>query len=96
MLKVFRTISMLEGLSYLTILSVTLGLISRELVFALGMFHGVLFVLYLIFSLQVSHKNNWSLLVWFAVFLASIVPFAFIAVEVFLKRVAVKAFPSGA
>ncbi|PVZ69626.1 DUF3817 domain-containing protein [Pelagibaculum spongiae] len=96
MLKVFRTISVLEGLSYLTILSVTLGLISRELVFALGMFHGVLFVLYLIFSLQVSHKNNWSLLVWFAVFLASIVPFAFIAVEVFLKRVVAKALPSGA
>ena len=85
-LKSFRVVSLLEGLSYLLILSVTLGVVSREFVFPLGMAHGVLFIAYLILSLQASHKQGWSLLTWLGLFLASIVPFAFIAVEWFLQR----------
>lgn len=85
-MKFFRVASLLEGLSYLIILSVTVGLISREYVFPLGMAHGVLFVVYFILSLQVSHKRAWSVVVWLLVFLASVVPFAFLAVEIFLRR----------
>ncbi|MBV0934347.1 DUF3817 domain-containing protein [Marinobacterium weihaiense] len=85
-MKFFRAISVLEGLSYLLILSVTLGAISREFVSMLGMAHGVLFILYLVLSLQASHKKGWSVMVWLLVFLASLVPFAFIAVEMFLKK----------
>jgi len=87
MLKAFRAISILEGLSYLLILSVTLGLLSREWVFSLGMAHGVLFLLYLILSLTVSNQKGWSILLWLQLFLASIVPFAFILVEFFLRKV---------
>lgn len=86
MLKIFRMISMIEGLSYLVILSVTFGLISRDYVFPLGMLHGVLFVLYLLFSLQVSNKQGWSILTWLALFLASLLPLAFIPVEIFLRK----------
>lgn len=86
MLNVFRAISLLEGLSYLLILSVTLGVISRDFVFFLGMGHGVLFTLYLLFSLIVSGKKEWSVGVWLLLFLASLVPFAFIPVEMFLKK----------
>ena len=86
MLNAFRTISLLEGLSYLLILSVTLGLISREYVFFLGMGHGVLFILYLLFSLIVSNKKGWSVAGWLLLFLASLVPFAFIPVEIVLRR----------
>ncbi|NOQ36128.1 MAG: DUF3817 domain-containing protein [Methylococcaceae bacterium] len=86
MLNTFRTISIFEGLSYLIILSVTLGIISREYVFYLGMSHGVLFLLYLILSLIVSSKNNWSLKIWIPLFLASLMPFAFIPVELYLKK----------
>ena len=86
MVKIFRTISILEGLSYLMILSVTLGVISREWVYFLGMGHGVLFVLYLVFSLVVSSKEGWTILRWLALFLASIIPFAFILVEIYLKK----------
>jgi len=75
----FRTISLLEGLSYVAILSVTLGLLSRDYVAALGMIHGVLFMLYLFLSLQVCAKEQWSLT-------ASLIPFAFIPVELFLKK----------
>lgn len=87
MLNYFRAISILEGLSFLTILSVTLDLISRDFVFQLGMTHGVLFMFYLLFSLIVSNKQQWSLKIWFLLFLASLIPFAFIPVEFFLSRV---------
>ena len=85
-MKYFRIISFVEGLSYLVILCVTFGFVSRDYVFPLGAGHGALFILYLIFSLRTSHKQNWSLVTWILIFLASIVPFAFIAVDVFLKR----------
>lgn len=87
MLKIFRIISILEGLSYLIILSVTIGLISRDYVFSLGMAHGVLFMLYLVLSLLVSNKKGWSVLIWGLLFLASLIPFAFILVEIYLRKI---------
>jgi len=86
MLKNFRVISIVEGLSYLAILCVTLGLISREFVSYLGMFHGVLFLIYLALSFIVTEKKSWSNLTWLALCLASIIPFAFILVEVFIRK----------
>ena len=88
MLKYFRAISLLEGLSFLAILSVSFGLVSRDFVYQLGMTHGVLFMLYLFLSLIVSNKQQWSLLTWLSLFVASIVPFAFIGVEIILNRTA--------
>ena len=52
----------------------------------LGITHGVLFILYFVLSLTASHKQGWSVMVWLAVFLASLVPFAFIAVEIFIQK----------
>jgi len=86
MLKLFRAISLLEGVSYLAILSVTLGFISRDFVSLLGMAHGVLFMLYLMISLAVSNKQQWSVVTLFLLFTASVVPLAFIAVEMLLSR----------
>lgn len=86
MIKLLRTFSLLEGLSYLTILCVPLGLISRDYVYPIGMTHGALFMAYFIVSLLVSHKARWSVLVWLLVFLASLVPFAFVLVEMFLRK----------
>jgi len=91
MLKVFRVVSIAEGVSFLIILSVTLGIISRDFVFYLGLLHGVLFMTYLVLSLLVSNKKSWSILVWLALFLAAIIPFAFIVVELFLRKEAIKA-----
>lgn len=87
MFQAFRIISPLEGVSYLVILSVTFGLISRDYVFPLGMLHGILFLLYLVLSLLVSDKKGWSILTWVLLFLAALVPFAFIPVELFLRKV---------
>lgn len=88
MLNFFRCISVLEGLSFLAVLTITLGLVSRDYVFYLGMGHGVLFMVYLVASLLVSSRQGWSLVVWVALFLASLVPFAFLLVEWRLKSVA--------
>jgi len=85
-MKLFRLVSLLEGISYLIILSVTIGFISRDFVSILGITHGVLFIAYLVLSLQVSHKQSWSVIIWLLVLLASIVPFAFIAVDLYLKK----------
>lgn len=85
-MKFFRLVSLAEGISYLVILSVTAGIISREYVFPLGATHGALFIVYLFASLQVSHRQGWSIVTWLLIFLAAVVPFAFIAVELFLRR----------
>lgn len=86
MLKLFRAISIMEGLSYLAILSVTIGLIGRDFVFQIGIGHGVLFMLYLILSIVVSDRQRWSLKIWLPLFFASIIPFAFILVEYYLRK----------
>ncbi|MFC3153311.1 DUF3817 domain-containing protein [Litoribrevibacter euphylliae] len=86
MLNAFRAVSLLEGLSYLLILSVTLGFISRDLVFYLGMTHGVLFLLYLVISLAVAQKQQWSVFVWLGAFIASVIPFGFIPLEMYLRK----------
>ena len=86
MVKLFRMVSCAEGLSYLVILSVTLGFISREFVFVLGMTHGVLFLLYLILSLLVSNQKGWSVIKWLGLFAAAIIPFAFVPVEVMMRK----------
>ena len=85
-MNTFRLVSLLEGISYLLILSVTLGVISRDYVFYLGSLHGVLFIAYLVLSLHTSHKQSWPVITWLLVFLASIVPFAFIAVEFYIRQ----------
>lgn len=87
MLRLFRAISVMEGLSYLAILSVSLGLVSRDFVFQIGMGHGVLFMFYLFLSLLVTDKQGWTLKVWVPLFLASIIPFAFVLVEYYLRKV---------
>ncbi|NOQ94162.1 MAG: DUF3817 domain-containing protein [Methylophaga sp.] len=85
MLKMFRVVSIVEGLSFLTILCVSFGIISRDFVFYIGLFHGVLFIAYLVLSLLVTDKKGWSILVWLALFLAAVIPFAFIIVEFLLR-----------
>jgi len=86
MLKSFRVVSIIEGLSFLMILCVTFGIISRDFVFQLGMFHGILFMVYLVLSLLVSNNKGWSILIWLALLLASVIPFAFVIVEFFLRK----------
>lgn len=86
MLNLFRMASLGEGISLLVILSVTLGLISRDYVYVLGMTHGVLFLIYCVLSLLVSHRQGWSVVTWLLTLAAGMVPFAFLLVERFLRK----------
>lgn len=86
MLKIFRIVSLLEGSSYLLILCVTLNIISRDFVSVLGMGHGVLFIVYCVLTLMTSYRQRWSALTWVPIFLAAIVPFAFLFVEAFIQK----------
>ena len=82
----FRVVSLLEGVSYLLILSVTLGLIGREHVSVLGMGHGVLFLLYCVFCVAAGSRDRWSGFALIMVFFASLIPFGFIPVELWLRK----------
>lgn len=50
------------------------------------MTHGVLFMAYCALSLMVSHRQGWSVITWLLTLAASIVPFAFVLVELFLNK----------
>ena len=86
MLKFFRVTSMVEGFSYVAILCVTIGFLSRDFVSYFGLFHGVLFMLYIAFSFMLTEQKGWSIVTWIALCLASVIPFAFIFVELFLRK----------
>lgn len=86
MLKLFRIVSLIEGMSYLLILCVSLGFISRDLVAIIGMGHGALFVLYVVLLILAACKQGWSMGVCFLLFLSALIPFAFVLVEMFLEK----------
>ncbi|WP_119395620.1 DUF3817 domain-containing protein [Salinibius halmophilus] len=94
MLNFFRLVSVIEGISYLLILSVTLGWLSRDYVSVLGMGHGVLFVIYIAALFACALWRKWTLLYTLMLFIASLIPFAFIAVEWHLKQTASKQLAS--
>ena len=86
MLKSFRAISVLEGLSFITLLFVTYVLGNRDYLFLLGMTHGLLFMLYVVMAMVVSHKETWSLPFFLLVFFAAVIPFAFVGLEFHFRK----------
>ena len=86
MVSLFRGLSFVEGVSYLLILCVSFGVISREYVFVLGISHGVLFMLYSVFSLVVAHRFSWPVWIWVLIFFAALIPGAFIFVEILIRK----------
>tara|TARA_B100000530_G_scaffold334321_1_gene283956 strand:+ start:1349 stop:1630 length:282 start_codon:yes stop_codon:yes gene_type:complete len=76
--NIFRLIAILEGLSYILLLIATpikylFG--NEQYVKALGMPHGILFILYIFFAILIQKKMNWNNQNLIIVMLASIVPF---------------------
>ena len=75
----FRIIAFLEGVSY--ILLMTFGLYFKyqlnddSYVKLLGMPHGVLFILYVIFAFMLKKQENWNILNFGIILLASLIPF---------------------
>ena len=90
MLRLFRALSFAEGVSYVMILAISFGLLSRAYVSIVGMTHGILFMLYLGLLTLVSEKEGWSKQARGGLFLASIIPLAFIGAEWFMRKPSVK------
>ena len=80
MLKIFRILSLIEGASLITLLLIAMpakyhfGFVND--IWMVGMTHGLLWLVYFVLSLVVSHKQSWSVVFWALVLFASILPFA--------------------
>ncbi|MBW4970745.1 DUF3817 domain-containing protein [Croceibacter atlanticus] len=79
MLKTFKIVSYLEGISYLLILFVTMPLKyiwdMPEANMVIGMAHGVLFLLYIALAVFMKQILNWNIKTFLIVLLCSIIPF---------------------
>ncbi|MCH7534899.1 MAG: DUF3817 domain-containing protein [Bacteroidetes bacterium] len=77
--KIFRIIAFLEGLSYITLLGICVPLKHLmgipEPTMVVGMTHGILFMLYILFALLVRSDVNWSFKTTLWVLTLSIIPF---------------------
>ena len=79
MIKTFRLISVLEGLSYILLLFFAVPMKylgeNESFVKALGMPHGILFIGYIIVAIMIKYELEWKSKTFFIVLVASIIPF---------------------
>jgi integral membrane protein len=90
-LKVFRWVSMAEGISLLILLGIAMPLKYSfdlpQMVASVGMIHGILFVVYVGFAWIYKFKLNWPYTVLFLVLVAAVLPFGtFYADRKYLKK----------
>ena len=90
LISIFRLIAFLEGLSYILLLLVAVPIkyCSGEAFFVkiLGMPHGILFVLYIALALVLRINNQWIKNNFFAVLIASVIPFGTFVVDFKFKQ----------
>ena len=89
MLKFFRLLSLVEGLSLITLLFIAMPAkyqFGHDFVWPVGMAHGVLWLAFVLASLVVSHVQRWSVLAWLLALVCSVLPFGFILLDRRLKR----------
>ncbi len=83
--KTFRIIAILEGISFLLILFVSMPLKylfdMPQLTFPLGMVHGFLFIAYVILTFLGKMIERWSIKVTAIIFVASFIPFGTFYIE---------------
>lgn len=81
MLRTFAIIGYLEGFSYLALFFNMLVIkkmnveLYDDILFPLGMAHGLLFVTYIFFAIALKVMLNWSFKKFFLVSIASLIPF---------------------
>lgn len=89
MLKSFRLLSLIEGLSLITLLFIAMPAryhFGIDFVWPVGMAHGLLWMAYVALSLAVSHARRWSVLMWLLALLCSVIPFGFVLLDRRLQR----------
>lgn len=79
MLVIFRLITLLEGISFLILILIGVPLKyfqnNDAIVKAIGMPHGLLFILYVFVSYVIKQKLNWSIKTYAIIISAAVIPF---------------------
>jgi integral membrane protein len=79
MINIYRLTAFLEGISYILLLfiAVPIKYLLNEALYVkiLGMPHGILFILYILFSIIAKIKYNWNFRKFLVISIASLVPF---------------------
>lgn len=85
MLKLFKYIAILEGLSLLALFFFAMPMRrffqNDAYIRPIGMAHGILFIAYILLAIIVKYKQNWSFKIFSIVCLASFVPFGTFYIE---------------
>ncbi|MDH5518745.1 MAG: DUF3817 domain-containing protein [Gammaproteobacteria bacterium] len=92
--KNFRLLAIAEGISFLLLLFVAMPLKYyagvTQIVPLIGMLHGFLFMAFMMLSLDISHKLNWSTPFWLLVFISSMIPGGTFLMDMKLKQIKVQ------
>lgn len=79
MLRIFRSVALLEGISYLLLFALSMPLKYwagiREPNIYIGYVHGFLFLTYIALAVVLWQERKWSLKTLFWILLASLLPF---------------------
>lgn len=87
MLRIFKIIAILEGISYLVLFSNMLFIkpnhieLYKTLLYPIGMSHGLLFIGYVILAFLLRKAQKWNLITFCVVLAASLLPFATFFIE---------------
>ncbi|NRT10683.1 DUF3817 domain-containing protein [Flavobacterium sp. 14A] len=94
MLKLFKIVAILEGISYLVLFSNMLFIkptnfeLYHTLLYPIGMSHGVLFIGYLLLAALLKKSMGWSFTTFGIILVASLIPFGTFYIEQkYLKNV---------
>ncbi|MET0758998.1 MAG: DUF3817 domain-containing protein [Flavobacterium sp.] len=87
MLRFFKIIAILEGISYLVLFFNMLFIkpsnlaLYKTLLYPIGMSHGVLFILYVLLAFLLKNAQKWNFKTFGIILVASLLPFATFYIE---------------
>jgi integral membrane protein len=87
MVRIFKNIAILEGISYLVLFANMLlikpidMLLYKTLLYPIGMTHGLLFIGYVLLAVVLKKSQNWNFISLLVVLTASLLPLATFFVE---------------
>jgi len=87
MLRIFKIVALLEGVSYLALFANMLLVkpnnidLYKTLLFPIGMGHGILFITYIILATMLKIEQNWDWKKFGVILIASVLPFGTFYIE---------------
>lgn len=87
MIKFFKIIALLEGISLLVLFTNMLAVkpvnmeLYKTLLFPIGMAHGLLFIAYILLATVFKFENKYNFKTYFLICIASVIPFGTFYVE---------------